>query len=624
MGRQSNHSFHITERTKRLRKAKRRSVRLGPAATNTPTSIKTGGLVLPRDDVYKNLETARDAFRLLKLYPGSEGSPIRCKLFNARVSRWKQKYTAGSYVWGPKKHRKAIFVNKRRFLVTENLRAFLAACRLQIKSESLILWIDAICINQKSESERKHQVQIMKLIYENAKCAYSWLGHAHSDSDWLFDTLNDARLGAVAWAVSPISTLPPQYVHRRRLAFNRSGYILSKRLFTAIAALTTRPYWTRIWILQEVVLSAEVIMICGTRQLNWDHLPITPLEDRDANDQGLCSRDINTISKSLMCQMYHERRNFLFRIPTTNFDSLYRRFMSLKSSFWHDSIFGLLGLAQAMDNQKHILQIDYSMSRVGLILAVLKTFKIGSPFDMTVVTLRNLKVSQTEILHWLNKTSTDVKFNQTSAFEECHRIFRSFYWVQIDDSYLNLYDCYFTPLHLSRIGPELFTCWYFTANSAPVSRDSLIQLGNTYWSPYLIIRADQSLIPRIVGVTIRAEAMHFSDVKEHSLQLYLQLVRELVEKTNVALCRDIREAHKLWSLTIDFNSLLRLAAFLNTPWATRTKQTARPQRDTRHDIHQRIDRSIRNHLDAFPPFRMTEQESRYNARMRRIEQELRY
>lgn len=55
----------------------------------------------------------------------------------------------------------------------------------------LFVKVDKVCVDQESIKERNHQVGIMREVYENARCTYSWLGHAGGESDWLFDTLND-------------------------------------------------------------------------------------------------------------------------------------------------------------------------------------------------------------------------------------------------------------------------------------------------------------------------------------------------------------------------------------------------------------------------------------------------
>ncbi len=58
-------------------------------------------------------------------------------------------------------------------MTPNTLRPVLTALRSE--DESLILWIDAICINQDDVNERGHQVRLMQAIYTMAQCVIIWL-----------------------------------------------------------------------------------------------------------------------------------------------------------------------------------------------------------------------------------------------------------------------------------------------------------------------------------------------------------------------------------------------------------------------------------------------------------------
>lgn len=118
-------------------------------------------------------------------------------------------YEALSYVWGSEEDQKSIYVrtddksndsspsssigNIRRLLVTANLHAALLHLRDGLFER--IMWIDAICINQKDNVEKGQQVQFMAEIYANANRVIVWLGEASSDSGQVFETLRKAARG---------------------------------------------------------------------------------------------------------------------------------------------------------------------------------------------------------------------------------------------------------------------------------------------------------------------------------------------------------------------------------------------------------------------------------------------
>lgn len=51
----------------------------------------------------------------------------------------------------------------------------------------LVLWFDAICIDQTNFEERGYQVQQMPKIYGAANEVIAWLGEARDDSDLAMD-----------------------------------------------------------------------------------------------------------------------------------------------------------------------------------------------------------------------------------------------------------------------------------------------------------------------------------------------------------------------------------------------------------------------------------------------------
>ncbi|KAH0522733.1 hypothetical protein TsFJ059_006532 [Trichoderma semiorbis] len=131
----------------------------GQAESDTP-------LYQPLDDRY---------IRLLKLLPGSGPDPIRIQLQSISLED-PGPYTALSYVWGDAEiDRRTIYSgDTERLSVTANL--FHALCRFRDVSETRTWWIDALCIDQSSISERNQQVRMMLEIYTKAEETVMWLG----------------------------------------------------------------------------------------------------------------------------------------------------------------------------------------------------------------------------------------------------------------------------------------------------------------------------------------------------------------------------------------------------------------------------------------------------------------
>ncbi|KAM0491913.1 hypothetical protein ACHAP8_010286 [Fusarium lateritium] len=104
---------------------------------------------------------------------------ISCQLevadFGDQVS-----FNALSYVWGDPAVTEAILVNGHRIQVTTNLASALKYAPYHLNrsknATSMKLWVDAICIDQTNDTEKGHQVSMMKDIYSKSGIVLCWLG----------------------------------------------------------------------------------------------------------------------------------------------------------------------------------------------------------------------------------------------------------------------------------------------------------------------------------------------------------------------------------------------------------------------------------------------------------------
>ncbi|KAH8592659.1 heterokaryon incompatibility, partial [Bisporella sp. PMI_857] len=144
-------------------------------------------------------------------------------------------YHALSYTWGSWEDSEDIYLEGCMYKVTKNLAAVLRRLA-QDTSGPQNFWIDAICINQDDPYERNHQVKKMRAIYEQADCVKIWLGEEEQRSDLAF-------------------TLAHQLVDYNARGEDTSLLINDPRIarhFRAFQLLLWRPYWRRVWVIQEV------------------------------------------------------------------------------------------------------------------------------------------------------------------------------------------------------------------------------------------------------------------------------------------------------------------------------------------------------------------------------------
>lgn len=115
------------------------------------------------------LEEPDKAIRLLSLEPGW---PIKGSSQQYSFPECPP-YEAVSYRCDSGQKNNPASINNQTFHVRDNLLAFLR--QFHQRRNRLMLWCDAICIDQNGNIERNHQVRLMGRIYEQASSVLVWL-----------------------------------------------------------------------------------------------------------------------------------------------------------------------------------------------------------------------------------------------------------------------------------------------------------------------------------------------------------------------------------------------------------------------------------------------------------------
>ncbi|KAI1137507.1 HET-domain-containing protein [Hypoxylon sp. FL0543] len=162
-----------------------------------------------------------------------------------RIEHAPDSYDALSYTWGTQEKTDEIIVDGKVLRITRNL--CMALMKLRSPTESRCLWVDAVCIDQENVQERNHQVHMMKRIFSTASSVIVWLGDAE---------------GSVYASLEMI--LKCNWSRGKKNIFS-----YPERSLRALAALFSRPWWKRIWIIQEVVAAREIVVLLGDTIFPW-------------------------------------------------------------------------------------------------------------------------------------------------------------------------------------------------------------------------------------------------------------------------------------------------------------------------------------------------------------------
>ncbi|KAK0668933.1 heterokaryon incompatibility protein-domain-containing protein [Cercophora samala] len=292
------------------------------------------------------------------------------------------RYAALSYVWGNPNDTLPITLDGQPFQVTENL--FTALDRLLAMGYSDCIWIDAICINQSDSDEKAVQVQLMSSVYSLATMVFVWLGPEPDEG--AFRTI---RTVARMYRKATRSKTEEEHGddgHRRQPVTRVAETVvkvadrIEQLNFQALAELISgRPWWHRVWVIQEVVLAREVLVLCGEEMLPWRDLKDTmavliemgALQELQADEYADLSRAVTSIlltSSHLRAATADYEASLLSvqqqaegEVGLTLFKSLDLLFLynnTIEATDERDMIYGILGLVKPQDRGR--IPVDYS------------------------------------------------------------------------------------------------------------------------------------------------------------------------------------------------------------------------------------------------------------------------
>jgi hypothetical protein len=298
-------------------------------------------LALPPLQYEKLLELGN--IRLLQIAPGNGNQDINCTLLQTPLAT-ATVYEALSYTWGSPGRNNTILCNGRATHVSLNL--FQALRHIRQSSVEVIFWIDQLCINQADLNERSSQVALMGDIYARASRVVVWLGPEDTDS----------KVG-IALARRILEVVGDRD-HYHLIPGNLKSLSLppyKDKSWRALGLFLQRPWFSRIWVIQEVVMSSSAVFVCGDEALTMAEFE--KLVDRLMNLTTYRSFTGNYTSNSngIWCLgVIHQLRKMRNSATSMKSIELLGMGMVSKASDPRDKIYALLSLG------KFGIDADYS------------------------------------------------------------------------------------------------------------------------------------------------------------------------------------------------------------------------------------------------------------------------
>lgn len=163
-------------------------------------------------------------------------------------------YTAISYAWADTTPVSSIvFTDGRSLPVSRTIVALFDSLRQG--QTTFTVWIDALCMNQKDPAEKSQQVSLMGKVYSCANRVLLWLGETNGQARAAFQFMR----------------LMGEHEHSDDHTFQRLlGRSARPKPLRAMLSLLARPWFHRVWVIQEIAVNREVTVACGVDQVPFD------------------------------------------------------------------------------------------------------------------------------------------------------------------------------------------------------------------------------------------------------------------------------------------------------------------------------------------------------------------
>ena len=215
--------------------------------------------------------------RVLTIWPNEDHSaPLECSLRVVSL-RKAPRYTALSYYWGLVNDQESVYIHGSdeaapihscRVPVTQKLASALRTLRVKAtaKSVPLVMWTDALCINQRDPEERSVQIRIMKYVYAQSHRVQVWLDERNQLAEMglaALEVLSDIRGTHALHAMGEVEV----WSHNDLEQAWENGDLMK-----GVMTLLSLPYWRRGWVIQEAASHERVFLSLGKvtyRLTNW-------------------------------------------------------------------------------------------------------------------------------------------------------------------------------------------------------------------------------------------------------------------------------------------------------------------------------------------------------------------
>jgi hypothetical protein len=307
--------------------------------------------------------TTRDIrlLQLLQLLPRQSDDAIKCTLFTVSLNT-SPKYEAISYTWGQPEDKTSISVNGVSTTIPTNLEHALR--HLRKEDTPLSLWADSICIDQDNDFEKNHQVAMMGDIYRSCTSVYIWLGippKEKATGDTTDAVMNPFSVTLHFAKRGHIHELPCFQYAESTGTWSFLESPMFERTWSAFVGVISCSWWSRLWCVQETLLSPSALLVYGRWRIPFDDMTLGHIRHRE--HLGNCCNKVVTLFPSgrylnnpghiiTTASLTHATATPSRYEVTRDIDQVLRSFRYKDCKDPRDQIYGLLSLLDESISQE--------------------------------------------------------------------------------------------------------------------------------------------------------------------------------------------------------------------------------------------------------------------------------
>lgn len=361
------------------------------------------------------LSDAQNQIRLLRLQSGSGADPIACDYVVYSFSD-PLEYIGISYTWGDPTPTHAVTIAGKKVNVHQNCHYALWQARQSYPAFLGMqhFWLDALCIDQSNLHEKSLQVQAMSRIFGCAARVAVSLGPSDNKTGFLDRDLHSLDQHAKDRASGrPDSVIEggladrPSHDAYIDLVFPTLPAYRRERIIESYIAFASRPYWSRLWIVQELRAARKIELLCGLVKYDSRWLGCFDLERRLGLD------DLTPMYRALPKDAGAQTYSHAFAgstLPWTSLMSKLQAYRFLSCSDPRDRIYAVLSMLEQPKSLPPLL-VDYERSALQLVVDCIHHFSHADS-ESELIWVEQIGRVTSYLFEGLNVTAEDIRVGQ--------------------------------------------------------------------------------------------------------------------------------------------------------------------------------------------------------------------